>query len=85
MANAIQMAIDFAGSQSKLGKILGVSPQAVNHWHRKGTFPPWASIKLEEAFPGKISRYDLDPEHFGHGTRSIIIVLENLGVTSKTI
>jgi DNA-binding transcriptional regulator YdaS (Cro superfamily) len=86
MENAIQKAISFAGSQSKLARMLGVSPQAVSNWVRDNVFPAWACIKLEQAFPDRITRYELDPDHFGPGTIQngpLVLVFENYECADK--
>lgn len=89
MQNAIEKAIKLAGSQTKLAKILHITPQALNNQIRaKGKILPVHCIAIEKHFEGAITRYELDPEHFGAGPSAsdcTIIVLQNLNTTDKTL
>lgn len=86
MQSAIQKAIVLAKSQSKLAKIVGISPQALSKQIRRGQILPKYCIKIEEAFPGQISRYELNPDHFGKPeAECLVIVVQNLKTTSATI
>lgn len=89
MQNAIEHAIKLAGTQTKLAKILGISPQALSKQIRtSGKILPAHCIAVEKAFPGQITRYELDPEHFGTSASAselTIIVLQNFQSTSSTL
>lgn len=89
MQNAIKKAIKLAGSQTELAKILGISPQALSKQLRaKGTVLPKHCLTIESAFPGELTRYELDPEHFGTGAQSsdcTIIVLQNFQTISNVL
>jgi len=87
MQNAILKAIRLAGSQSALARSIGISPQSLGQQIRKGKISPKHCIAIENAFPGEISRYDLDPEHFGKPETSdcVVLILQNFGTTTTTI
>lgn len=88
MQNAIQKAIDLAGNQRKLAAVIGISAQALGVQLRAGRIRPEHCITIENAFPGQISRYDLDPEHFGKAAPNgecVVIVLQNFQTTTTTI
>lgn len=52
------------GRPRDLVAALGVFPQHVNHWKKRG-FSPDACEKIEALYPGQISRHDLRPDLFG--------------------
>lgn len=81
---ATEKAIKLAGSQSKLAKVLGITPQALGQQLQAGKILPHHCIAIEQKYPQDISRYDLDPEHFG-SRECVVIVLENYKVASTTI
>jgi DNA-binding transcriptional regulator YdaS (Cro superfamily) len=87
MHNAIVKAIKLAGSQSALAKCIGISPQALGQQLRKGVILPKHCIAIEEAFHGDITRYELNPEHFGavRSSNCVVLILQNLETTSTTI
>lgn len=89
MQKAIEHAIKLAGSQTKLAKILGISPQALSaQLRKKGTVLPAHCKTIESAFPGELTRYELDPEHFGAGAPAsdcTIIVLQNFQTISNVL
>lgn len=88
MEKAIAKAIELAGSQSALARRLGITPSALGQQLQNGKILPKHCISIEKLFPGRIDRYELDPEHFGDGkTKSdcVVIVLQNLSSTSTTI
>lgn len=88
MQKAIEKAINLAGSQSALAKVLGISAQALGQQIRKGGILPAHCIAIEKLYPGQISRYDLDPEHFGTAQPNadcLVIVLQNFESTNTTI
>ncbi len=87
MQNAIELAIKLAGSQAALAKAIGISPQALSQQIRKGALRPKHCIAIEEAFRGEITRYDLDPEHFGKPVPNecVVLILQNIQTTTTTI
>jgi DNA-binding transcriptional regulator YdaS (Cro superfamily) len=88
MQNAIEKAIKLAGSQSKLAQLLGISAQALGQQLKQGGILPSHCIAIEKLYPGQISRYDLDPEHFGTGQIDpdcVVIVLQNFRTESNNI
>ncbi len=88
MDNAIQKAIKLAGSQSALARVLGISPSALGQQLKNGRILPDHCIAIEKQYPGEISRYELHPEHFGHGQPQadcVVIVLQNFRSKSTTI
>lgn len=60
----LDRAISICGSQAELSKRLGLFPQYVNNWRRRGV-PAERCIAIEEATGGKVTRYDLRPDVFG--------------------
>ncbi len=87
MENAISKAIRLAKNQSGLAKVCGISPQAMGKQIKKGYILPDHCITIEKQYPGQISRYELNPDHFGAGGGSdcVVIVLQNFKCTSTTI
>lgn len=87
MENAIKKAISLAGSQRALARVVGISAQALGLQIRAGVIRPKHCIAIEKAFPGDISRYDLNPEHFGNVPVAdcTVIVLQNFQAQSKTL
>ncbi len=88
MENAISKAIRLAKNQSGLAKVCGISPQALGAQIKNGNILPKYCIKIENEYPGQISRYELNPEHFGNGQTTadcVVIVLQNFKCTSKSI
>lgn len=88
MQNAIDRAIKLAGNKSRLAREIGISPQALGEQIRKGRILPKHCITIENRWPGEISRYDLNPGHFGERAPMadcVVIVLQNFQTTSKTI
>lgn len=86
MQNAIQKALKLAGNQRKLAALVGISPQALGRQIRAGNIKPKHCITIESCFPGQISRYELNPEHFGlaaPGADCVVIILQN--VKSKRV
>lgn len=88
MQNAIAKAIKLAKSQSGLARVLGISPQALSKQIRKGRILPEHCIVIERQYLGEITRYELDPDHFGPGDPAsdcVVIVLQNFKNTSTTV
>lgn len=61
--NAIERAVEQAGGQVSLAKVISVTPQAVNQWVTKGLVPAARCLAVETATG--ISRHDLRPDVFG--------------------
>ena len=64
--DALHRAIQRAGGQAALAKVVGVSPQAVGQWvnHRR-PIPLRRAIEIEHWTGGEISRDELRPDIFG--------------------
>lgn len=62
---ALETAIKTIGNQSKLARVVGVTPQAISHKLKHGTTVPaeWCA-PIEEATEGKITRHQLRPDLF---------------------
>lgn len=61
----IQRVVQTVGSQTKLARKLGVTPQAVQRWCSGGQIVPVArAIQIEHVLNGKITRVDLRPDIF---------------------
>lgn len=60
MKSAIKRAVHKAGNQSKLARICGVTPQAVQQWVAANRVPAGKAIAIEKATG--ISRCDLRPD-----------------------
>jgi len=61
--NAIERAIEAAGSASELARRLGVVPMAVTQWKRREQVPAERCLAIEAATG--VSRHDLRPDVFG--------------------
>ncbi len=64
--DALQRAIDLAGSQVGLAKMVGVVPMAVTNWKRRGV-PIEQALAIEKALGGVVTRQELRPDIFGRG------------------
>lgn len=58
--NAIDLAIQAAGSQEQLGKLVGRGQTTIHYWQKKGRCPAEAVLAIEKATG--ISRHDLRPD-----------------------
>lgn len=65
METGIAKAIRLAGSQTALGTMLGVTPQAVQKWAAQGSVPGERCREVESALNGQVTRYELNPAVFG--------------------
>ena len=65
METGIAKAIRLAGSQTALGSMLGLTPQAIQKWAAQGFVPSDRCREVETRFSGKVTRYELNPEVFG--------------------
>lgn len=63
-ALGVSLAIQLAGGNaSALARILGVSPQSVHEWKKKGLVPANRAKRLEQIF--KVPRKRFNPEIYG--------------------
>lgn len=65
METGIEIAIRLAGSQTALGNLLGITPQAVQKWAKQGVVPSERCRDVEALFGGQVTRYQLNPTVFG--------------------
>ncbi|WP_211475128.1 transcriptional regulator [Collimonas humicola] len=65
MERGIAKAVRLAGSQTALGKLVRVSPQAVQKWVARGIVPARRCRVVEKALSGAVTRYELNEEAFG--------------------
>ena len=56
---ALQKAIDRLGSQSQLAKALGLAPQVVSNWIRRGNIPAEHCPAIERVTGGAVRCEDL--------------------------
>ena len=70
MENGISKAIRIAGSQTALGSLLGITPQAIQKWAAAGAVPAERCREVEALFGGQVTRYELNPVVFGDAPRS---------------
>ncbi len=62
---ALQAAIECCGSAVRLARAIGVSPQAVTQWKRRGCVPAARVVAVEAATGGLVSRHLLRPDLYG--------------------
>lgn len=65
METGIAKAIRIAGSQTALGNLLGLTPQAIQKWAAQGAVPGERCRELEAKLNGQVTRYELNPVVFG--------------------
>lgn len=70
METGISKAIRLAGSQTALGNMLGLTPQAVQKWSALGCVPGERCRQVEAALAGAVTRYELNPGLFGARERN---------------
>lgn len=65
--SALARAIEIAGSQTKLARVLGVSQQTVSYWasQKDGEVPAEHCSAIEEATGRQVKRRELRPDLFG--------------------
>lgn len=63
----LEKAIDIAGGQTALARLIGESQSKVGNWLRRssGVVPGEYCRKIEFAVGGEVTRYDLRPDVFG--------------------
>ena len=67
METGIAKAIRLAGSQTALGNMLSLTPQAIQKWAAQGFVPADRCREVEEKLGGKVTRYELNTQVFGDG------------------
>ena len=65
METGIAKAIRLVGSQTALGNLLGLTPQAIQKWAAQGTVPGERCREVETKLNGQVTRYELNPAVFG--------------------
>jgi DNA-binding transcriptional regulator YdaS (Cro superfamily) len=65
METGIAKAIRLAGSQTALGNLLGLTPQAIQKWEAQGAVPGKRCREVEAKLNGQVTRYELNPDVFG--------------------
>lgn len=63
MSNEVGKLVKYFGSKSKLGRVLGISHQAVVKWS-KTRIPSDRAIQIEQITQGEITVKDLRPDLF---------------------
>jgi DNA-binding transcriptional regulator YdaS (Cro superfamily) len=71
METGIAKAIRLAKSQTALGDMLGLTPQAIQKWSAQGIVPGDRCREIETKLGGKVTRYELNPEVFGEDPREV--------------
>ena len=54
---------DAGGRDADIARLLGITPSAVSRWN--GVVPPARAIELEALTRGRVTRYEIRPDHFG--------------------
>lgn len=65
METGIAKAVRLAGSQTALGTLLGLTPQAIQKWVAQGLVPGERCREVETLLHGEVTRYELNPAVFG--------------------
>jgi len=65
METGIAKAIRIAGSQTALGSLLGLTPQAIQKWAAQGSVPGERCREVEAKLNGQVTRYELNRAVFG--------------------
>ena len=60
--NSLEKAFVSVGGQSRLAKSIGVAPQVVNNWARRGNVPAEYCPAIERATNGHVRCEDLRPD-----------------------
>ena len=50
------------GRDADIARLLGITPSAVSRWN--GIVPPARAIELEALTQGRVTRYEIRPDHF---------------------
>lgn len=67
--NALDKAIEEAGSAAELARRLNVIPSVIGNWRMREQVPAERCIDVENATKGKVTRYELRPDVFGHAPK----------------
>ncbi len=59
---SVKRAISLMGGQKRLGAAIGVVPQVVNNWLRRGNVPAEYCPRIERATDGAVRCEDLRPD-----------------------
>lgn len=70
METGIAKAIRLAGSQTALGNLLKLTPQAIQKWAAQGVVPGERCREVESLLDGQVTRYELNPSVFGDAPES---------------
>lgn len=70
METGIAKAIRLAGSQTALGNMLGLTPQAIQKWASQGFVPGDRCREVETKLSGKVTRYELNSGVFGEDPKA---------------
>ncbi|MFS2007946.1 transcriptional regulator [Duganella sp. CT11-25] len=65
MENAIEKAARLAGNRTALANLVGVTPQAVQQWVKRGLAPAKRCLRIEAVLDSAVTRFDLRPDLFG--------------------
>lgn len=57
--NGVEMAVEAAGSQSELARVMGVGRQSVHYWMSRGHVPPAVALEIERRLG--VHRHYLNP------------------------
>lgn len=60
--NALRIAIDLFGSQALLAKEIGVSPQVISNWIKRGNIPAEYCPDIDRATNGRVRCEELRPD-----------------------
>lgn len=60
--SAVSRAVDLAGGQNALSRLIGVSQSTVSGWIKDGRCGPTHAIAIHKALKGKVSAHDLRPD-----------------------
>lgn len=71
METGIAKAIRIANGQSALGRLLGLTPQAIQKWEAQGYVPAERCREVETKLGGQVTRYELNPAVFGDVPESV--------------
>lgn len=58
----LEKAIAYAGTPSTLARLLGVTPQAVYEWQKRGRISATAAALLETRTAGQFKKADMRPD-----------------------
>lgn len=59
---ALNSLIEWAGTQTRLAHNLGVSPQVVSAWVKRGRISACMAIEVEKLTKGRFTKRDLRPD-----------------------